>query len=218
MGIPGATKHFIRNHFDGKIPANNILDNILWAPGDERRARIIIQLVQIFEAIGVDVRSDVSTFPRHLREFDEIMTDPDLICFHCVRLSDEKTLSFFRSFPDAATAASFRTFLSSLSSREQDFLLLFLSSGLRWRFFTTASRGSSCPCCQHSFWSWEHFLSCSQVPVSSSVAELIALCVLSSWDEVCDTIKRVALTWLSFFPDADCQLRRSDVVSLFPRV
>jgi hypothetical protein len=42
-GIAGDTKHFLWDHFDGKIPANNILYNILWAPADERRARIIIQ-------------------------------------------------------------------------------------------------------------------------------------------------------------------------------
>jgi hypothetical protein len=40
--IPGATTHFIWDHFDGKIHANNILYNILWAPADERRARINI--------------------------------------------------------------------------------------------------------------------------------------------------------------------------------
>jgi hypothetical protein len=37
-----ATTHFLWDHFDGKIPANNILYNISWAPTDERRARIII--------------------------------------------------------------------------------------------------------------------------------------------------------------------------------
>jgi hypothetical protein len=42
MGSPGATTHFLWVHFDGKIPASNILYNILWAPADERRARIII--------------------------------------------------------------------------------------------------------------------------------------------------------------------------------
>jgi hypothetical protein len=40
--IPEATTHFLWDHFDGKIPANNILYNILWVPVNERRARIII--------------------------------------------------------------------------------------------------------------------------------------------------------------------------------
>ncbi len=40
--IPGATTHFLWYHFDGKIPAINLLYNILWAPADERRARIVI--------------------------------------------------------------------------------------------------------------------------------------------------------------------------------
>ncbi len=35
------TTHFHHHHFAGKMPANDILYNILWAPLDERRARII---------------------------------------------------------------------------------------------------------------------------------------------------------------------------------
>jgi hypothetical protein len=40
--VPGDTTQFLWDHFDGKIPANNILFNIIWAPADEKRARIII--------------------------------------------------------------------------------------------------------------------------------------------------------------------------------
>jgi hypothetical protein len=173
------------------------------------------QLVQIFDAIGVDLRNDISSFPRHLRDFNEIMTDPEVICFHCVRYSDEKTLSFFRAFPDVLTATSFRTYLSSLRPAEQELLLLFLSSGLRWRFFISSSRGSSCPCCGTSFWSWEHFLSCPQVPVHSCVAELIALGVLSSWHEVSAVIKRTVLSWLSLFRDTDLALHSAEIQTFF---
>jgi hypothetical protein len=76
------------------------------------------QLAQIFHAIGVDASSDISCFPRHLREFDETMTDPELICFHCVRLTDEKNLIFFSIVPrcDDGCLLS-RFFIFSESSR-----------------------------------------------------------------------------------------------------
>jgi hypothetical protein len=45
--IPGATTPFLWDHFYEKIPANNILFNILRAPADERRARIIIPAEKI---------------------------------------------------------------------------------------------------------------------------------------------------------------------------
>jgi hypothetical protein len=35
------------------------------------------------------------SFPRHLKdEFDDVMKDLVTICFHCIRLSEEETLSF----------------------------------------------------------------------------------------------------------------------------
>jgi hypothetical protein len=173
-------------------------------------------IAEIFHDIGIDIRNDISSFPRHLREFNDMMTDPELICFHCIRLSEEKTLSFFRFFPDVLTACSFRDFLSTLRPAEQDFLLLFVTSGLRWRFFISSARGSTCPCCCAHYWSWEHVFSCPMVPVRSSAAELIAMIVLSSWAEVCGAIKRTTLTWLSRFPDSELSLHGSDLFLLFP--
>lgn len=81
--------------------------------------------------------------------------DVEDLCFPHVRSSEEQTLSFFRLFPNAATAHDFRTFLSTRSAAAQNFLLLFLSSGLRWRFFRASGRGQKCPLCPCSFWSWE---------------------------------------------------------------
>jgi hypothetical protein len=174
------------------------------------------QLVEIFQSIGVDFQNDISSFPRHLREFDDAMTDPETICFHYIRLTDEKTLSFFRIFPDVTTANSFREFLSSLKTVEQDFLLLFITSGLRWRFFVSSARGSTCPCCRARFWSWEHFFSCPLVPAQPSVKEIEALVVLSSWNEVCAAIRETTLAWLSKFSDSDLSFRQTDILSFFP--
>jgi hypothetical protein len=88
------------------------------------------QLEQMLKSIGVDMHGDIASFPRHLAEFDKTMVDPERVCFLCVQHSDEKTLSFFRLMSNIDSAASFRSFLSSRNSREQNFLLLFLTSGL----------------------------------------------------------------------------------------
>jgi hypothetical protein len=48
-------------------------------------AFLVLQLEQMFRAIGINLHGDISTFPRHLADFDEVMTDPDLISFQCVK-------------------------------------------------------------------------------------------------------------------------------------
>jgi hypothetical protein len=63
--IPGATTHFLWDHFDGKIPANNILYNILWAPALERRARIIIP-ADINNGSSRDRTLDFNVIDQHL--------------------------------------------------------------------------------------------------------------------------------------------------------
>ncbi len=35
--IPEATTHLLWGHFDGKIPVNNILYIMLWAPADKKK-------------------------------------------------------------------------------------------------------------------------------------------------------------------------------------
>jgi hypothetical protein len=172
------------------------------------------QLVQMLKVIGVDIQHDVAAFPRHLDEFVLTMKDVELVCFSFIRLSDEKTLSFFRAMPDVASAASFRSFLSSRRRPSQNFLLLFLSSGFRWRFFNCSQRGSSCPMCHAGFWSWEHFLSCPFVPVRVSVPEFVAMISLSAWDEIADHVMRVSRIWLSLFDEEELQIKPSDLIDL----
>jgi hypothetical protein len=40
--------------FAGKMPASNILYNILWVQEDERRARIVIPAEKIMDAAGIE--------------------------------------------------------------------------------------------------------------------------------------------------------------------
>jgi hypothetical protein len=174
------------------------------------------QLEQMFRAIGVDLNHDIAAFPRFLEEFDQIMTDPRQICFHCIRNSNEKTLSFFRLFPDVDAASSFRTFLSLRCAQEQNFLILFLTSGLRWRFFTHSHRGTTCPLCLAHYWSWEHFVSCPLCPVRTSVPEITAMVVLQSWGEIASHVRRVVQIWISCFDDSVLNVKASDIIHLFP--
>jgi hypothetical protein len=157
------------------------------------------QLVKMLRSIGVDIHNNVSTFPRRLSEFCHVMSDPELVCFNYVRFSDEKTLSFFKILPDVDAANSFRAYLSSCPLQLQNFLLLFLTSGFRWRFFIDSARGKTCPLCSAGFWSWEHFFSCQLCPVGCSVPEVVAMTVLLSWDELTTHVHQAARSWVSLF-------------------
>lgn len=169
----------------------------------------ITQLIQLFRPIDVSI-SDVSTFPRHLSEFEAAMGDVEQICFHTISFSENKTPSLFRAMPDQTTAASFRLFLSCCKPREQNFLLLFLTSGLRWRSFQLSSRGPCCPIYQCGFWSWEHFSSCPLQPVRTSVPEFVAMVSVK-----CSHVKRVTLIWLSLFDPDELRMSMTIVDDLF---
>jgi hypothetical protein len=49
----------------------------------------------MLRAIGVDLQGDPLSFPRHLAEFREAMSDAKFVCFHFVRMTEEKTLRLF---------------------------------------------------------------------------------------------------------------------------
>jgi hypothetical protein len=173
------------------------------------------QLLQMLRHIGVDAYNDIASFPRHLSEVHRLTSDPDAVCFQVIQHTEEKTLSFFRFFPDQATSFSFRAFLSSRSGAEQRFFLLFFTSGLRWRFFQDSSRGSKCPFCSTRFWSWEHFFTCHLCPVHVSVPEVVAMIVLNSWWEITEHLMRAVRIWLSHFDEADLRVKPIDIHDIF---
>jgi hypothetical protein len=116
---------------------------------------------------------------------------------------------------DVETATDFRAFLSTKRAKEQNFFLLFFTSGLRWRFFVDARWGSSCPLCFAHFWSWEHFLSCPFCPVQVSVPELIAMMSLKLWDEITNHACRVTRIWLNLFQDNELLMKSTDMADIF---
>ncbi len=142
--------------------------------------------------------------------------DVEDLCFRHVRASDEKTLSFFRLFPNAATARDFRTFLTSRPAATQDFLLLFLSSGLRWRFFLTPNRGKQCPLCRCHFWSWEHFLQCRKVNLSPSLFhEFTTAAFQGNWDGIADGVRTVVSVWATLFRPDELSFTTDEIHTLF---
>jgi hypothetical protein len=92
------------------------------------------QLLQLFRAIDVDI-PDFATFPRHLTEFSDAMTDIESICFHCVSFCEDKTLSFFCNMPDVAHAASFRKFLTTCKAPKQIFFFIIFVLGFEMALF-----------------------------------------------------------------------------------
>ncbi len=126
--------------------------------------------------------------------------DVELLCFRFVKTTDDKTLSFFRIFPDPATARDFRPFIFSLSADVQDLMILFLSSGMRWHFFSSASRGVCCPLCSCSFWSWEHFLQCHHTgQLVTLYLEFLAAATEGNWLGIAEGVRDVMKVWVRLF-------------------
>jgi hypothetical protein len=78
--------------------------------------------------------------------------------FFLLQATDEATLAPFRLFANADVLTSFRELVGSLSKDSADLLLLFLSSGHRFRFFDRSTL--KCPLCSCSSWLTNHLFSC----------------------------------------------------------
>ncbi len=142
--------------------------------------------------------------------------DVEDLCFRHVRASEDKTLSFFRLFQNAATARDFRTFLSSRPAATQDFLILFLSSGMRWRFFRDSGRGKQCPKCECHFWSWEHFFLCPALTLDGTLfQEFLSAAREGDWEGIADRIRSTVILWASLFRPEEVCFTSDDVNSLF---
>jgi hypothetical protein len=151
---------------------------------------------------------------RNLRAICDTINDVETVCFSFVKTSPDRTLSFFRLFPDVGTASSFRSALSLRSCSEQNFLLLFLTSGLRWRFFVEASRGAKCPLCRASFWSWEHFFTCPRVTMPYTLNDVVDRVAVHDWRGIFLISRDVVSLWCLFFNDRDLSVHKCDIDAL----
>jgi hypothetical protein len=126
-----------------------------------------------------------------------------VLIIHHVAMSHEKTLSFFRLFRSVRAAKTFRSFLSTQTAEVQNSLLLFLTSGLRWRFFLQSSKGCTCPACGIRFWSWEHFVTCPTVLEAPLLTHLTQLVISEDWAEIAALIRATVHVWRAFFDHDD---------------
>jgi hypothetical protein len=95
------------------------------------------------------VSSKLSPFSRSVRT---------RFLFHLLRVTDEATLAPFRLFESVEVLESFRELLGSISKSSADTLLLFCSSGHRFRFFEYSAL--KCPLCSCSSWLFNHLFTC----------------------------------------------------------
>jgi hypothetical protein len=174
------------------------------------------QTVAILRTLGVHVDERRLNIHDCLEKVTAATRDVELLCFRHVKTADDKTLSFFRIFPDPATARDFRTFLSSLEADVQDLLVIFLSSGMRWRFFSTASRGVCCPLCSFSFWSWEHFLQCPRTNQRVTLyLEFLAAATEGNWMGIAEGVRDVLKTWIGLFSHDAIEWDEGQIDALF---
>jgi hypothetical protein len=116
-----------------------------------------------FEAFQIFVRlfpgSPIQTFDLSLtmNSLERISNSRDTFLYLMVQATDEATLAPFRLFSSSEVLCSFRDLLGDLSPNSSKFLLLFLTSGHRFRFF--ARSRLSCPHCSQS-WLTSHFFTC----------------------------------------------------------
>jgi hypothetical protein len=170
------------------------------------------QAVVILKELNIPFDAQRMNFIAGLETASRATNDVELLCFRHISCSTEATLSFFRIFPDPATARDFRTFLSAQGPEVQSLLVLFLSSGLRWRFFHDAARGRCCPLCSCSFWSWEHFLQCAAVSLRSTLfLEFSSAAFHGDWLGLVAGIREVLLVWCSALSGQPLLLTADDV-------
>jgi hypothetical protein len=161
----------------------------------------VAQTRVILEELDVTFDDRRMNFVECLEKVTSATRDVEGLCFRHVRESEDKTLSFFRIFPNPATARDFRSFLSTLPFPAQDLLILFLSSGLRWRYFQDSSRGTACPLCSCHFWSWEHFLQCRLTQLRSTLyLETQNAAFHGDWSGLVCIVRFVLGSWLTLAP------------------
>jgi hypothetical protein len=173
----------------------------------------------ILNDLGIAFDERRMNFVDGLEQATRATADVELLCFRYVKSSEEATLTFFRIFLDPATARDFRSFISNQTADAQCFILQFLSSGLRWRFFHEASRGKHCPLCGCSFWSWEHFLQCPASGQSSTLfLEFSAAAYQGDWLGVCAGIREVLLRWVAALYDQPLLVTEFRVKRIFDSI
>jgi hypothetical protein len=131
----------------------------------------------------------------------EILTrSKDEFLFTLLKQSEETTMSPFRCFTSVHTLASFRAMLGQVSRQTASMILVFCSSGLRFRFFSYPT--VLCPACRRP-WLTEHLFKCVAVEqlLAWNAISYETFCSLMStgeWGQVIGVIVEVLRVWKSW--------------------
>jgi hypothetical protein len=112
----------------------------------------------IFRSMFKSERLANFDFDRVTSRFAPIARSRLAFLFCLLQATDEVTMAPFRLFRTPDVLSSFREFLGTISRPSAELVLLFCSSGLRFRFFDRTTL--KCPLCSNSSWLTGHLFSC----------------------------------------------------------
>ncbi len=120
--------------------------------------------------------------------------------FILLKQSEESTMAPFRCFVSAEVLASFREMLGQVSRPTASMILVFCSSGLRFRFFSHPT--ILCPACRRP-WLTEHLFKCNAVEqlLAWNAITYEAFCSFmgnGAWGQVIGVIVEVLRVWKSW--------------------
>jgi hypothetical protein len=124
----------------------------------------------------------------------------DDFLFILLKESEETTIGPFRCFASACVLASFREMLSRVSRQTASMVLIFCSSGLRFRFFSHPA--ILCPVCRRP-WLTEHLFKCDAVEqlLAWNAISYESFCLAmrnGAWGQVIGVIVEVLRVWKSW--------------------
>ncbi len=139
-------------------------------------------------------------FESVMHRLETLTRSKDDFLFALLKESEETTLGPFRCFASARVLSSFREMLGRVSRRTASMILIFCSSGLRFRFFSHTA--ILCPACRRP-WLTEHLFTCSAVEqlLAWNAISYEAFCSSmreGDWVHVLGTMVEVLRVWKSW--------------------
>jgi hypothetical protein len=154
----------------------------------------------IYRSLFTQAEIHTFDFASAMTRLEVLTRSKDDFLFVLLREIEETTMEPFRCFGSPAVLASFRRLLGQVSCETASMILIFCSSGLRFRFFAHTS--VLCPACRRP-WITEHLFRCK------AVEQLLAWNNISyenccssmrdgSWATVIGSMVEVMKTWKSW--------------------
>jgi hypothetical protein len=150
-----------------------------------------------------------------MTRLDPLRSSRSRFTFLLLKETDDTTLAPFRLFESVEVFDSFRSMLGTVSKDSASLVLLFCSSGIRFRFLARASH--FCPCCGTP-WLTSHFFTCTVVEPQLARNDIYLASFQESlrvgeWAKVLFLIYEMLLLWKSWFV-SDCILDDAALTNL----